>query len=354
MIPELFQRPPTRTAMAAWQVAPGVTLTRWDERDARGPIRAYLLTIDPNEPGVRLDYASAGPVRETATVLNILARDGAAVAGVNGDFFDIGDTGAPLGLGLDRERGMLHAPRGGWNSAFLIDSHGQPDIATLPMRAKLKEQRNFEITNVNSPRVRPGGIGIYTRKWGKAAGYRVTDGQRRNVRMVKIRDGRVVATTEKLSKDTMIQGQVLIGRGRGARDLTKLKVGSRANLQWWLEGAPRMAISGDRILIRDGIVEVVDDRVMHPRTAVGIDEDTGEILILAIDGRQSFSRGYTMVELANQMIDLGADEALNLDGGGSTTLVAKKANGVTGVINSPSDGFQRSVANALEVLYTAP
>jgi len=73
-----------------------------------------------------------------------------------------------------------------------------------------------------------------------------------------------------------------------------------------------------------------------------------------VDGRQKFSRGYTMVEMANMMIDLGADDALNLDGGGSTTMVAKKSDGTTGVVNSPSDGFQRSVANALEVTYTKP
>ena len=47
---------------------------------------------------------------------------------------------------------------------------------------------------------------------------------------------------------------------------------------------------------------------MHPRTAVGIDSDTGEVLLLVVDGRQTFSRGYTMVEMANLMIDLGADE----------------------------------------------
>lgn len=352
-IPELFQRPPVRRAMTKWPVAPGVTMTRWDESDARGPVRAYLLTIDPSEPGLKVDYAAAGAVSKTARVRDILARDG-AVAGVNGDFYDIGDTGAPLGLGLDRELGLLHGRRAGWNSAFFIDRHGRPDIATLPMHTTFKQHPNFEITNLNAPFVAPGGIGIYTRGWGKTAGYRVTDGQRKNIRMVEIRDGRVVATKKKLTKGKVIQGRLLIGRGRGARDLARLKVGTKANLRSWLEGAPRMAISGNKILVRDGVVEVVDDRVMHPRTAVGIDEDTGEILILAIDGRQSFSRGYTMLELANQMIDLGADEALNLDGGGSTTVVAKKPNGVIGVINSPSDGFERAVANALEVTYTAP
>ena len=59
-----------------------------------------------------------------------------------------------------------------------------------------------------------------------------------------------------------------------------------------------------------------------------------------------------MVELANLMASLGADDALNLDGGGSSTMIAPDPTGVIGVRNSPSDGFERHVANGLEVLYT--
>ena len=96
---------------------------------------------------------------------------------------------------------------------------------------------------------------------------------------------------------------------------------------------------------------MVDDLEMHPRTAIGIDRDTGQVLMLVVDGRQSFSRGYTMVELANLMTTLGAEDALNLDGGGSSTLLALDPNGVLGVRNSPSDGFERHVANGLEVTF---
>ncbi len=114
-----------------------------------------------------------------------------------------------------------------------------------------------------------------------------------------------------------------------------------------------MAITGNQFLVEDGAISVVDDREMHPRTAIGIDRSSHRILLLVVDGRQQRSRGYTMVELADLMIDLGADEALNLDGGGSSTMVARH-HGRVGVVNSPSDGFQRSVANAVEVLYTRP
>lgn len=346
-----FMRGQSRTTtFTTWQAVPGVTVTKWDESTPRGPVRAQLMSVTLGTPGLRVDYAYAGQVRRTAPLTRILARHG-AIGGVNGDFFDIGDTGAPLGLGQDKQEGLLNARAAGWNAAFFIDKSGSPDIGTLPMKGRIRQHPNLRITNVNSPEVRPGGIGAYTSAWGPTSGYRVTSGQKRNVRMVLIRKGRVVQTKRKLSSGEKIRGTMLIGRGAGAHDLSRLRKGDKATVWWWLQGGPKMAITGNKILIRDGVVDVVDDREMHPRTAIGIDRDTRQLLLLVIDGRQSFSRGYTMVELANKMIDLGADEALNLDGGGSSTMVAKKRNGNVRVINSPSDGAQRSVPNGLEILY---
>lgn len=351
--PSFLRADTTTSRIIRRQVAPGVQFTRWDQRDARGPIRAYLLTVDLSRPGVRLDVATQSRVTDTAPVRTLLGHDH-AVAGVNGDFYDIGDTGAPLGLARDRQRGLLNARQTGWNSAFYLDRTGQPEMGTLALRARVAEHPDLPITNLNSPFVKPGGIGIYTPTWGRTAGYRVTDGQTRHVRVVTVRDGRVRSSGTRLRTGRTINGTLLIGRGDGANALRQLKVGSRASIGYSLPERPQVALTGSRFLVEDGLINVVDDKTMAPRTAVGIDHDTGEVLILAIDGRQSFSRGYTMVELANMMIDLGADDALNLDGGGSTTMVASKSDGSTGVVNSPSDGFERSVANALEVTYTKP
>lgn len=82
----------------------------------------------------------------------------------------------------------------------------------------------------------------------------------------------------------------------------------------------------------------------HPRAAMGLTEK-GEVLWVAVDGRQPHSRGATLPELAEIMTKLGAVEAINLDGGGSTTLVVQNV-----VVNSPSDGSERPVAN-LMLLY---
>lgn len=126
----------------------------------------------------------------------------------------------------------------------------------------------------------------------------------------------------------------------------------------WLTGGP-----GDRTEAVGGFPDLLDrgERVgdlemearpsfaaaRHPRTAVGWDADSGELWLLVVDGRQvPYSSGMTLPELAELFEALGAEEALNLDGGGSTALV------VGGVpMNRPSDATgERPVVNALALV----
>src|SRR6478735_7335986 len=349
-VPRALRKPPVITNDISWAVAPGITFRQWDQIDMRGPNRAYLLTIDPATPGVAIDYASSRSVTKTETVRRMLWRDH-AIAGVNGDFYDIFDTGAPLGLGVDRELGTLHARKSGWNRAFLI-KNGVPAIANLPMKAKVVQEPWMKITHYNSPTIFDGQIGVYDYRWGNTAGSRVVDGQTEDVRQVVIRDKHVVSNEPTLTNGEPVRGLVLVGRGTGAEALGALKKGDKARVTWEIRREPEVAITGNKVLLLGGVRRVVDDLEMHPRTAIGIDKDTGQVLMLVVDGRQDFSRGMTMVELANLMISLGAEDALNLDGGGSSTMLAPDLNGYVGVRNSPSDGFERHVANGLEVTYT--
>ena len=346
--------PARRIDGTTYAVAPGVIYTQWAQVDARGPIQAHLLTIDPAIPGLAVDYAAPENVAQTSPMKTMLDADPTAVAGVNGDFFDIGRTGAPLGLGLARGQKLRRGRDSGWNAAFYVDRNGVPQIGELPMRAKVRNHPRMRVTSMNSPYVAANSIGVYTKHWGKTSGYSMTEGQRKRVRAVWVRKGRVYKVRKVLKQDKKIPGVLLVGRGDGAKQLKKFKKGRKVRVRTWLQGRPKMAITGNRFLVDDGVIKVVDNREMHPRTAVGIDRDTGQILLLVVDGRQSDSRGYTMVELANLMIDLGADEALNLDGGGSSTMVARDVTGANQVLNDPSDGFQRWVANGLEVTYSPP
>ncbi len=84
----------------------------------------------------------------------------------------------------------------------------------------------------------------------------------------------------------------------------------------------------------------------HPRTAVGFNADSTKLYLLTVDGRQSTSAGMTLTEMGEFMKRFGVQNALNLDGGGSTTMVVHNQ-----VVNDPSDGSgERAVANALMVV----
>ena len=113
----------------------------------------------------------------------------------------------------------------------------------------------------------------------------------------------------------------------------------------------RFAISGETVLLRQGRVVARDDVYLHPRTAVGLDRDTGRVLLVAVDGRQDSSRGLTQVELARLLKRLGAESALNFDGGGSTTMAGLGRDGSDlRVLNSPSDGAQRQIPDGIAVI----
>jgi hypothetical protein len=84
----------------------------------------------------------------------------------------------------------------------------------------------------------------------------------------------------------------------------------------------------------------------HPRTGVGISRGGERLILLTVDGRQEGSAGMSLEEFARLMAGRGVAEGLNLDGGGSTTMVIDGK-----VVNSPSDGAgERPVANALLVI----
>jgi hypothetical protein len=111
------------------------------------------------------------------------------------------------------------------------------------------------------------------------------------------------------------------------------------------------AIGAGPMLVADGRIRITTDEEVffgssipntHPRTAAGRTRD-GSLILLVVDGRQPESRGVNLQELAQIMLDLGAVDALNLDGGGSATLVA---NGE--LLNRPTGGTsQREVMSAL-------
>ncbi len=109
-------------------------------------------------------------------------------------------------------------------------------------------------------------------------------------------------------------------------------------------------VGGSHVLLQNG--EPSDGSSLpnsrHPRTAIGIDEQSF-VYVVVVDGRSEASIGMSLAELRNYLGGLGLVSAINLDGGGSSTMVLQGS-----VVNTPSDGRERSVAGVVEIAEQHP
>ncbi len=104
----------------------------------------------------------------------------------------------------------------------------------------------------------------------------------------------------------------------------------------YIAGDPKYAISGTRMLVSNGQVEAgLNNSKADPRTAAGVDAAGHQLIIVVVDGRQTSSKGATLQELAQILVDNGAEKALELDGGGSSTLVLNTKDNAPVILNSP-------------------
>lgn len=144
------------------------------------------------------------------------------------------------------------------------------------------------------------------------------------------------------------QGEIFSFRGKLPESLKSIDWGDTVLVNHRLRGFPERIselIGGSKRIINNGKVSGNwPDR--HPRSAIGYDKEASKFYMVVVDGRQEKSAGMTLTELASFMKGLGVYNALNLDGGGSSTLWIKNR-----VVNSPSDKTgERMVSNILMVV----
>ncbi|WP_229402981.1 phosphodiester glycosidase family protein [Micromonospora okii] len=339
------------TAKTVRPVAPGLDLTSFDRYDADGWLRADALTADLTG-GVTVDYVNSGEVAK-AEPLRAAADRSRAVAAVNGDFFDINNSGAAQGVGV-RSGELVQSPVAGHTNAAAISADGLGRViqvnfdgtATLPTGP-------VALTQFNNM-VQTDGVGLFTPLWGAYPRERAVAGARR-VAEVTVVDGRVAAVAPAAGTGPIPAGTtVLLGRDAGADALAGLRPGDAVSVAYRPKasdgGTLRAAVGGGNVLVRDGAVQSIADASLAPRTAVGFTADGKRMIMLTVDGRQVDSRGVTQTEMGRMMAELGAWTALNLDGGGSSTLLARRPGEASvRVENSPSDGTERAVPNGLAI-----
>ncbi|WP_435241358.1 phosphodiester glycosidase family protein [Streptomyces cucumeris] len=354
-----------QTARTSHPVAPGVELTSYDRLESDKWLRVDSLSVDLTA-GSRVDYLHPDKVAKREPVSKLAAGHDPGpgrrtVAAINGDFFDINQTGAPEGIGIGDGEVVNSASATGPGRAVGIGPQAAGRLLQLYFEGTLTlPDGDRPLAALNAANVPANGIGAYNAQWGEADRAQTVDGARRTAEVAVV-DGKVSRAASAPGKGAVPAGTtLLVGKDAGADALSALAVGDGVRMTYRPRAAdgdlPRTAVSGREPLVVDGKPighEGEGNNTPAPRTAVGFSQDGHRMQVITVDGRQADSGGVTLTELGLMMKEAGSYGALNLDGGGSSTLVAREpGSDRTQVENSPSDGSERIVPNGLAL--TAP
>lgn len=342
------------------RLAPGVRLHHLVRM--AGPLRAHVLDIDLGAcVSMRALKGGATAVGRatTSALLKQLPDADRPIAAVNADFFLFTPPGVPVGALVVDGRlmaGPIDRP------VLAFDAGGRPFIGRLQASgAVISSRGRAAVATWNRPTPRM--TGIVDARWGQALDSLTRPGARHLVPLLPLSEQRYRISALPASHTGLARGDTLIlvasdgSLQEVARegDTVRVELGMRP----WL---PHTAVGGFPLLVRDSaIVPTVDSagaasfRGVNPRTAAGYASDGQRLLLVVIDGRQAgYSAGTTTRETAELLRDLGAREAVNLDGGGSTAMVVREASsGAMRVVNKPSDAAgERPVGDALAVTGT--
>ena len=327
------------------EIKPGIKHTSWLRSQPYGPIKANILLIDPKAGFVIKPVLSNGMVQGLET-LAAMSAGTRATAAVNGSYF------APNGevIGLLKINGEIISSSSIPRTALGFFPNGRLAFAPVNWQGCVElPGGRVGLNGVNRSRGDDELI-LYTGYYGPATGT-----NQYGAEYVIGPDGRVTAVGK--GNTPIAAGNVVLSaHGAAAREMAGVQVGDIVYLQQSLGpewDAAVQVLGAGPMLVKDGTIylttktegfgsDVAGGRA--PRTAIGITQE-GKILLVVVDGRHTSSAGMTLLELALFMQELGAVEAMNLDGGGSSEMVIFDK-----VVNRPSDGRERKVATALVVI----
>jgi len=350
-------------------ISEGVTLINYSLDLKDDPVRLAVLQVDLSNPYVKIEglIGSDGTMENTQQVSKMAERSG-AVAAINAGFFIIAQ-GKPLGM-IVKDGELVSSPiMRGDMPVFALGMDKRPlmDFFTFNGEVKAGNGTVFPLFGVNKLlyNLENGVLSdtdhltLYNRNWGQFSrgGSDELPGAVETVVENNVVTKQVVAGTP---LPIPANGYILWGHGKAADFMSKnMPVGSRVKVSYQTTPAfekIKLSTGSNSFLVQQGKVAVFQEELKgsNSRTAVA-SSDNGKFLYLVAVEKSNQSIGLEQEELAELLVAMGVETALNLDGGGSTTMVAKHL-GDTGLstIVQPKEGWQRPVTDGLGIFNTAP
>ena len=343
-------------------VTEGVMHKTLERFTTHGWLNINVLEVDLENPHLSIELLT--DIKGVSNMTNIfnLAKQNDILAAINGDFFQrlrgSNNRGSSIGTMIKdgeilstpaHQKGMATVAMDDFNQ--LIFDYWTYDVSITSPNG---ETANIKHINKYDPL---DSIILYNHHWDT---YSI--GSENNIVEVVVVDGIVTEIRREMPPVKIPEnGYILCNLPKYDPFLIEnLNVGDAVTLN--ISTHPdyetvKMAMSGGAVLVKDGKRVPLSHNIggLHPRTAIGTDASGKKLYMVTVDGRQLRSKGMTLNELADFLIDWGVYHAVNLDGGGSTAMVSKSlGSDELAVVSRPSDGWLRNIVNGLGVRSTAP
>lgn len=321
-----------------------------------------IVQADLSDGGLDVKLLTDGESIHKLSTVQSLAQQHDTFAAVNGDFFawKSGQSGHGSSLGIEMVDGsLLSSPADDWqmstvarreDGSFLFDYLDCGITITAPDGTVVDVRHINKFDDLSAPV-------IYNRFWGTTSvgsGSGIVEMVVENdtVQSFHYEDGPISIPEN---------GYVVSFLSDYTPQITEhFHEGDSIALNTWyvpdFENI-KFAVGAGSLLLLNGQKTEITHNISgaQPRTAIGTNADGSVVYLVTVDGRQSLSKGVTLSELADIMLEYGIANAANLDGGGSTTMVTKSfEDGDQEVVNLPSEGSLRAVANGVGIVSTAP
>lgn len=333
-------------------LASGVHRAHIERFTSEGWQNLNVLTIDTTNQmnEIKAIFNTEG-VSHRSNVRDMVNVTG-AIAGVNGDYFNYQPHPSTLGM-IVNDGKLISSAQEGKNKlpVFYQSSAGDSQLGYIDQSVDILNQLTGAKYHVSGFNKAYGGykyLSLLTRDWGrKSFGAKAA-----NMTEVLVENG-VVADIRTNGEpfDIPEDGYVLSQNNSPLASLTlgtplELQVTSNVDYK-----ALKFAMGGGSIILKNGVAMQTNiiNKGRHPRTGIGVTQDGSKIVIITVDGRNGYA-GLTQKEFGEIFKSFGCYNAMNLDGGGSTTMVKKtKAMDKAEIINKPSGGTPRAVVSGVGV-----
>ncbi|MDP9677319.1 exopolysaccharide biosynthesis protein [Paenibacillus jamilae] len=364
-------------------ITSGATLLKYRFKGSKGTALADIVRVDLQNPYVKLDVMTGKNGQfTTRQSTGGMAKETGAVAGVNGDYFNTSSEGAPIGGQVSK--GVLMSTPSDLTGmyAFAVTKDGSPMVEQFTFEGTVKagDGSSFSLAGMNKASYSPETSGssyshsnamyIYTSAW--KAIERPKNSSTTPTEIL-VQNGVVTQVSENATLNMTVpqDGYILRTHGKAA-DYAKahLTVGQTVETNYHLrvkstgsEVDPsnlQMMIGGHTILVNDGQKTSFSRSTTsiggtRARTALGYSRDKRYAYVIAVE-KNGNSVGVSLSELQTLMKDIGVWKGMNLDGGGSTTMVTRDLGDTTAglTFNTEYGTEQRSIVNGVGVYTTAP